>query len=44
MNLTLEQLGDLFLVLILAFGFVLVIYVNVDYLPNGRENDEDDWF
>ena len=44
MNLVAEHMGDLFLVLMLLFGFVLVIYVNADYLPDKERKDYDDWF
>jgi len=44
MNLNLEQIGDLFLVFALLFGFVLIVYVNIDYLPDEERKDEDDRF
>ena len=37
-------MGDLLLMLALLFGFVLVVYVNTDYMPDEDRNDEDDWF
>ena len=44
MELTLEHLGDILLVLMLVFGFILIVYVNADYLPDEERKDEDDWF
>ncbi len=44
MELTLEHLGDIFLILMLVFGFILIVYVNADYLPDEERKDEDDWF
>ena len=37
-------MGDLFIMLALLFGFVLVACVNADYTPDEDRNDEDDWF
>ena len=37
-------MGDLFIMLALLFGFVLVAYVNADHIPDEDRNDEDDWF
>ena len=44
MNLVAEHMGDLFIMLALLFGFVLIAYVNADYTPDEDRNDEDDWF
>ena len=33
MELATEHMGDLFLILMLLFGFVLIAYVNADYAP-----------
>tara|TARA_B100000927_G_C16104021_1_gene324342 strand:- start:158 stop:292 length:135 start_codon:yes stop_codon:yes gene_type:complete len=44
MNLVAEHMGDLFIMLALLFGFVLVAYVNADYIPDKDREDEDDWF
>ena len=43
-ELMLEHLAEMFLVLILVFGFILIIYVNADYLPDEERKSEDDWF
>ena len=44
MDLLVKYIGDIFLMVALLFGFVLIIYVNVDYLPDKERKDEDDWF
>ena len=43
MDLAAEHMGDLLLILMLLFGFVLVAYVNADYMP-GEDRDDEDWF
>ena len=44
MDLVAEHLGDTLLMLALLFGFVLMVYVNAEYLPEEERKDEDDWF
>lgn len=44
MDLVAEHMGDLFLTLVLLFGFILIVYVNAEYLPDEEKRDEDDWF
>tara|TARA_Y100000114_G_C11696186_1_gene296125 strand:- start:571 stop:720 length:150 start_codon:yes stop_codon:yes gene_type:complete len=44
MDLAAEHMGDLFLILMLLFGFILIVYVNADYLPDEERKDYDDWF
>ena len=44
MDLVTKHLGDILLMLALLFGFILVIYVNAEYLPDEDRDDEDDWF
>ena len=44
MNLVAEYMGDILLMLALLFGFVLIVYVNAEYLPSEERKDEDDWF
>ena len=44
MDLVAEHMGDLLLILGLLFGFILIVYVNADYLPYKERKDEDDWF
>ena len=44
MDLIAKHLGDILLMLALLFGFILIVYVNVDYLPDEERKDEDDWF
>ena len=44
MNLVAEHMGDLLLILVLLFGFILIVYVSADYLPEEERKDEDDWF
>ncbi len=44
MDLVVEHMGDILLMLALLFGFILIIYVNADYLPEEERNNEDDWF
>lgn len=44
MDLVVEHIGDILLMLALLFGFVLIVYVNAEYLPDEDKNDEDDWF
>ena len=44
MNLSIEQIGDLFIMLMLLFGFILIVYVNAEYVPDEERKDEDDWF
>ena len=44
MNLVAEHMGDLFIMLALLFGFVLIVYVNAEYIPEEDREDEDDWF
>ena len=44
MDLVIEHIGDLFLMLALLFGFILIAYVNVSYVPGGESDDEDDRF
>ena len=44
MDLVAEHVGELILILMLLFGFILIVYVNADYLPGEERKDEDDWF
>ena len=44
MDLASEHMGDLLLILVLLFGFILIVYVNAEYLPDEERKDEDDWF
>lgn len=44
MDLTVKHIGDIFLILALLFGFILIVYVNAEYLPDEERKDEDDWF
>ena len=44
MDLVAEHVGDLLLMLMLLFGFILIVYVNADYLPDEDNKNEDDWF
>tara|TARA_Y100000114_G_scaffold126657_1_gene123107 strand:- start:219 stop:368 length:150 start_codon:yes stop_codon:yes gene_type:complete len=44
MDLAIEHMSDLFLILMLLFGFILIVYVNADYLPDEERKDYDDWF
>ena len=44
MNLVAEHMGDLFIMLALLFGFVLIVYVNAEYIPEEDRENEDDWF
>ena len=44
MDLIAKHMGDILLMLALLFGFVLVVYVNAEYLPDEDRSDEDDWF
>ena len=44
MDLIAKHIGDIFLILALLFGFILIVYVNAEYLPNEERKDEDDWF
>ena len=44
MDLIAKHLGDILLMLVLLFGFILIVYVNVDYLPGEERKDYDDWF
>lgn len=44
MDLVIKHLGDILLMLALLFGFILVVYVNAEYLPDEDRDDEDDWF
>ena len=44
MDLVTKHLGDILLMLALLFGFILVVYVNAEYLPDEDRDDEDDWF
>tara|TARA_B100000927_G_scaffold286669_1_gene278514 strand:- start:810 stop:944 length:135 start_codon:yes stop_codon:yes gene_type:complete len=44
MDLVAKHLGDIILMLALLLGFILVIYVNAEYLPDKDRDDEDDWF
>ena len=44
MDLVIEHIGDLFLMLALLFGFILIAYVNVSYVPGEESDDEDDRF
>ena len=44
MDLVVEHIGDILLMLALLFGFILIVYVNAEYLPDEDKNDEDDWF
>ena len=39
MNLLVEHIGDLFIMLSLLFGFILIVYVNVEYMPDEDRND-----
>ena len=44
MDLVFEHMGDIFLMLALLFGFILIAYVNVEYIPDEEHKNEDDWF
>jgi len=44
MDLVAKHVGDLLLMLVLLFGFILIVYVNADYLPDEDNKNEDDWF
>jgi len=44
MDLVAEHIGDILLMLALLFGFILIVYVNAEYLPDEDRNDEEDWF
>lgn len=41
MYLAAEHIGDLFLILMLLFGFNLIVYVNAEYLSERKDEDED---
>ena len=44
MDLVVEHLGDIFLLLTLSFGFILVAYINADYIFGEDRDDDDDRF
>ena len=44
MDLIAEHMGDLFIMLALLFGFILIVYVNAEYEPDEERKDYDDWF
>ena len=44
MDLVAEYMGEMILISLLVFGFVLIVYVNAEHLPRKRDDDDESWF